>query len=166
MTRILTPLGPMLAGATEAGLCLLEFTDRRMLETKLKRLHGYLKTPTFPGSNVHLEQIDRELTEYFSGVRQEFTVPLITPGTDFQKSVWKELTAIPYGQTRSYDDLARNLGKAGAQRAVGKANGDNRIAIVIPCHRVIRSDGTLSGYGGGVWRKIKLLELERGQKEF
>jgi AraC family transcriptional regulator of adaptative response/methylated-DNA-[protein]-cysteine methyltransferase len=160
MTRILTPLGPMLAGATEDGLCLLEFTDRRMLETQLKRLYGYLKAPTFPGSNSHLEQIDRELAEYFAGTRREFSVPLVTPGTDFQKSVWNELARIPYGITRSYDDIAKNLGKAGAQRAVGKANGDNRIAIVIPCHRVIRSDGTLSGYGGGVWRKKKLLELE------
>ena len=165
MTRILTPLGPMLAGATEAGLCLLEFTDRRMLEAQLKRLQRYLKTPTFPGSNPHLEQAGRELADYFSGDRQEFAVPLVTPGTEFQKKVWQELRQIPFGQTRSYHDIARRLGKPGAQRAVGKANGDNRIAIIIPCHRVIRSDGTLSGYGGGMWRKKKLLELENaGEK--
>ncbi len=163
MTRILTPLGPMLAGANEEGLCLLEFTDRRMLETQLKRLHGYLKVPTFPGSNPHLEQAGEELAQYFSGTRRKFTVPLLSLGTDFQKSVWRELEGIGYGQTLSYDDIAKRLGKPGAQRAVGKANGDNRIAIMIPCHRVIRSDGSLSGYGGGVWRKKKLLELESEQ---
>ncbi len=160
MTRILTPLGPMLAGATTEGLCLLEFTDRRMLETQLKRLYGYLKAPTFPGSNEHLINTDRELREYFSGKRKHFTVPLVVPGTEFQRAIWKQLQEIPYGSTMSYDAIARGIGKPGAQRAVGKANGDNRLAIIIPCHRVIRSDGTLSGYGGGVWRKRRLLELE------
>jgi AraC family transcriptional regulator of adaptative response/methylated-DNA-[protein]-cysteine methyltransferase len=161
VNRITTPLGPMLAGATGDGLCLLEFTDRRMLETQLQRLKRYLGSPAHPGSNQHLERAAAELDEYFAGDRHAFTVPIVAPGTEFQMAVWAELLKIPYGTTDSYDAIARRLGRPGAQRAVGKANGDNRIAIMIPCHRVVRSDGSLSGYGGGVWRKQRLLEIER-----
>jgi len=161
VTRIPTPLGPMLAGATPEGVCLLEFTDRRRLETQLRVLHRHFTLPVVPGTNAHLEQAHRELDEYFRGVRRGFEVTLLAPGTAFQTEVWRALGDIPYGETRSYDDVARMLGKLGAQRAVGRANGDNRIAIMIPCHRVVRRDGTLSGYGGGVWRKRRLLDLER-----
>jgi AraC family transcriptional regulator of adaptative response/methylated-DNA-[protein]-cysteine methyltransferase len=156
-----TPLGPMVAGATDDGVCLLEFTDRRMLEAQLETVRKRFKAALVPGENAHLEQLRRELRDYFDGVRREFTVPLAFPGTEFERDVWNELLRIPYGQTRSYEDLATELGRPGAQRAVGHANGMNRIAIVIPCHRVTNKNGQLGGYGGGLWRKRILLELER-----
>jgi AraC family transcriptional regulator of adaptative response/methylated-DNA-[protein]-cysteine methyltransferase len=159
--RVLTPLGPMLAGAAEEGICLLEFTDRRMLETQVKQLQKKLECAMVPGSNTHLEKLGQELERYFSGDLREFTVDLVVPGTEFQKAVWERLRKIPYGETLSYEQLARDIGRPGGQRAVGQANGLNRIAIVIPCHRVIRADGSISGYGGGVWRKRFLLEHEK-----
>lgn len=158
-----TPLGAMVAGADEAHLYLLEFIDRRMLGTQLEVLQRHLKCGFEPGMNPVLEQTQRELSEYFDGKRQAFAVPMATPGSAFQHRVWKELIEIPYGKTSSYGEIADRLGSVGAQRAVGKANGENRIAIFIPCHRVIRADGTLCGYGGGLWRKQRLLELETGQ---
>ncbi len=162
VARIPTPLGPMLAGATDGGLCLLEFVDRRMLETQLARLGKRLGSPFVPGGSSVLEKVERELAAYFRGELREFGVPLQTPGTDFQKRVWAALRDIPYGETRSYAELARMIDRAGAHRAVARANGDNRIAILVPCHRVVGSDGSLTGYGGGVWRKRRLLELEGG----
>jgi AraC family transcriptional regulator of adaptative response/methylated-DNA-[protein]-cysteine methyltransferase len=162
MTRLLTPLGPMIAGATESGVCLLEFADRRMLETQIKRLRKRMDCTFTPGINAHLERLNAELAAYFEGALRGFSIPVVAPGTAFQLSVWKRLQEIPYGETRSYEQLARDIGMPGAQRAVGRANGDNPIAIVVPCHRVIRSDGELSGYGGGVWRKKRLLEHEAG----
>ena len=149
--RLLTPLGPMVAGATDSGVCLLEFADRRMPETASL------------GSNDALGQLDEELRAYFEGRLQEFSVPLILNGTDFQCRVWEVLRKIPYGQTRSYGDQARAMGRPEAVRAVGRANGDNRISIVIPCHRVVGANGKLTGYGGGIWRKRALLDHERGQ---
>ena len=160
VTRLLTPLGPMIVGATEEGVCLLEFVERRMLETQLRRLSRRLDAPFAPGSNAMTEQLDRELAEYFEGRRKEFEVPLVLRGTEFQRLAWEALLRIPYGETRSYDQQARAMGRASAVRAVGRANGDNRIAIVVPCHRVVGSDGKLTGYGGGLWRKKALLDLE------
>jgi AraC family transcriptional regulator of adaptative response/methylated-DNA-[protein]-cysteine methyltransferase len=160
VARIPTPLGPMLAGATDGGVCLLEFVDRRMLETQLARLRKRVGYPFVPGGGPVLERVERELAAYFRGELRRFGVPLETPGTDFQKSVWAALREIPYGETRSYAQLARMIGRVGAHRAVARANGDNRIAILVPCHRVVGSDGSLTGYGGGVWRKRRLLELE------
>jgi AraC family transcriptional regulator of adaptative response/methylated-DNA-[protein]-cysteine methyltransferase len=165
VTRVLTPLGPLVAGATEEGLCLLEFADRPMLETQVKRLRKYMDCAVTPGSNHHIEQIERELAEYFAGDRTDFEVPLVVPGTDFQQQVWAALRQIPYGETRSYDDIARAIDNPKAVRAVGGANGDNRIPIVIPCHRVVRADGSLGGYGGELWRKRYLLQLE-GHDEY
>jgi AraC family transcriptional regulator of adaptative response/methylated-DNA-[protein]-cysteine methyltransferase len=161
VTRILTPLGPMLAGTTEEGICLLEFVDRRMLETQIKRLKKYLKAEFVPGQNKHFDALDKQLKEYFDGKRKDFDLPLILDGTEFQQKVWKELRRIPYGKTRSYQEQAIALGNPKAIRAVAKANGDNRIAIIIPCHRVIGKDGQLVGYGGGMWRKQFLLNLEK-----
>jgi AraC family transcriptional regulator of adaptative response/methylated-DNA-[protein]-cysteine methyltransferase len=158
-----TPLGPMVAGATAEGVCLLEFTDRRMLEAQIATVRGRFDGPVVPGSNRHLELLERELAEYFAGTLQNFSVPLTYPGTSFQRRVWKQLLAIPYGQTRSYQDIAAAVGDSKAVRAVGRANGLNRIAIVIPCHRVINKGGNLGGYGGGLWRKQYLLDLERGE---
>ena len=156
-----TPLGPMVAGATTEGLCLLEFTDRRMLEAQFATIGRRFRLPVIPGESGHLTQLRTELSEYFSSARQQFSVPLVYPGSPFEQEVWAELLRIPYGETRSYEDLARTLGRAGASRAVGRANGMNRIAIVIPCHRVVNKNGELGGYGGGLWRKRILLDLER-----
>jgi len=160
LSRLSSPLGPMLAGATEDGICLLEFVDRRMLETQLKRLRKYLNAETVPGKSPYFGLLQKQLDEYFEGKRMEFSIPLVLPGTDFQKQVWAELQSIPYGEARTYKEQAHRIGNPDAIRAVGKANGDNRIAIIIPCHRVIGSDGTLVGYGGGLERKEYLLKLE------
>jgi AraC family transcriptional regulator of adaptative response/methylated-DNA-[protein]-cysteine methyltransferase len=159
-----SPLGPLVAGATAEGVCLLEFTDRRMLEAQVATVRRRFNGPVVPGSNRHLEVLERELAGYFAGTVQNFSVPLTYPGTPFQRRVWEQLLAIPYGETRSYEAIATAVGDAKAVRAVGRANGLNRIAIVIPCHRVINKDGQLGGYGGGLWRKQFLLDLERGEK--
>jgi len=159
--RFTTPIGPMFACASSEGICLLEFTDRRMLETEFSDLCKRLDAVILPGKNIYLEQVQTELLEYFSGNRKIFTVPLHTPGTEFQKSVWKILQDIPYGESHSYTQQAISLGKPKAVRAVGTANGLNRVAIIIPCHRVIASDGSLAGYGGGLHRKKWLLDFEK-----
>ena len=156
-----SPLGPLIAGATQDGVCLLEFTDRRMLEAQFQTIRKAFGTPVVPGTNSHLERLQGELQGYFEGQVQTFSVPLVYPGTDFQRCVWNELLKIPYGQTRSYQELAQAVGDAGAVRAVGRANGLNRIAILIPCHRIINKNGGLGGYGGGLRRKQFLLNLER-----
>jgi AraC family transcriptional regulator of adaptative response/methylated-DNA-[protein]-cysteine methyltransferase len=156
-----SPVGPLLLGATEKGVALLEFTDRRALESQLDALRRRLARPLVPGSNAMIERAKSELAEYFAGRRQEFDLPIDEPGTAFEESVWGELRKIPYGETRSYEDLAVALGRPGGSRAVGQANGRNRIAIVIPCHRVVNKGGELGGYGGGLWRKRYLLDLEQ-----
>ena len=161
ITRILSPLGPLLAGSTDEGICLLEFTDRRMLETQIKRLKKRLNSELLPGKSKFFEPLSQQLQEYFEGKRKDFSIPLVTPGTDFQKAVWQELQTIPYGKTRSYEEQAQAINNPKAIRAVARANGDNRIAILIPCHRVIGKDGSMTGYGGKIWRKEYLLELER-----
>jgi AraC family transcriptional regulator of adaptative response/methylated-DNA-[protein]-cysteine methyltransferase len=160
-TAIDTPLGPIIAGATDEGLCLLEFTDRRMLEAQLTRLRALLKQPLVPGEHPHLAHAREELHGYLAGTVRTFTVPLVFRGTPFEERVWRELIRIPYGETLSYAQLATRVQAPGAQRAVGRANGMNRISIIIPCHRVVNSDGKLGGYGGGLWRKHWLLALER-----
>jgi AraC family transcriptional regulator of adaptative response/methylated-DNA-[protein]-cysteine methyltransferase len=157
-----SPLGPLVAGATAQGVCLLEFTDRRMLEKQLAALRKLFACAVVPGQNEHLDRLKDELARYFAGSLRQFTTSLLYPGTPFQQRVWEELRRIPYGETCSYEGLAARLGLPGAQRAVGRANGLNRVAIVIPCHRVVRKSGELGGYGGGLWRKQFLLNLERG----
>ena len=161
ITRILTPLGPMLAGAMKDKICLLEFIDRRMLETQLKRVKKIFGTELVPGNNPILEELNKQVEEYFKGERKKFSVPLSFDGTPFQIKVWNELLKIPYGTTVSYKAQAINIGNLKAVRAVGKANGDNRISIIIPCHRVIGSNGELVNYGGGIWRKLYLINLEK-----
>lgn len=162
---IASPLGPLVAGATDEGICLLEFTDRRMLEAQFETLRKLFGLPLVPGSNSHLEQLERELAEYFAGSRRAFSLPLVYPGSPFQEQVWKGLLHVPYGQTRSYEDLARAVGNDAAVRAVGRANGMNRIAILIPCHRIVNKNGDLGGYGGGLRRKQFLLNLEEAWLE-
>jgi len=166
-TRILharwleTPLGSMLAIAGEEGLCLLEFMDRRGLQTQLDTLRKRLPGVVVPGTNAHIDHIDREITEYFNGTLKKFTVKLEARGTEFQQRVWAALRKIPLGHTRSYAEIARAIEAPTSVRAVARANGDNRIAIIIPCHRVIGSDGSLTGYAGGLRRKEWLLDHER-----
>ncbi|MCZ7557497.1 MAG: methylated-DNA--[protein]-cysteine S-methyltransferase [Bacteroidia bacterium] len=161
IVRLTTPIGPMFAGASADGLCLLEFTDRRMLEREFLDLRRYKNAVILPGTNRHLEQTERELREYFAGERKDFTVTIDAPGTPFQEAVWRVLTRIPYGETRSYAQQAEALGNTKAVRAVAYANGMNRISIIIPCHRVIGADGSLTGYGGGLHRKRWLLDFEK-----
>ena len=162
VTRLPTPLGLMVAAADEDGLLLLEFADRRMLSSQFRTLARRTGCVFVPGGGPVIDRIRKQLDEYFDGGRKAFDVPLRAPGTPFQERVWRALRDIPTGETRSYSDIARAVGRPTAVRAVARANGTNRLAIVIPCHRVIAVDGSLSGYGGGVWRKRRLLELERG----
>lgn len=156
-----TPIGEMVAGATDEGVCLLEFTDRKMLNNEYNELTGLLKTTIETGDNIHLKSLRKQLKDYFSGKLKEFKIPLITPGSKFQQDVWKELLTIEFGATRTYHEQSVELGHPDAIRAVANANGRNRIAIIIPCHRVIGSDGRLTGYGGGLERKKWLLDHER-----
>jgi AraC family transcriptional regulator of adaptative response/methylated-DNA-[protein]-cysteine methyltransferase len=159
--KIESPIGELIAGATDEGICLLEFSDRRRAARECRDLVKLLKQPIEEGENIHLQNLCQQLNDYFNGDLKEFSVPLVTPGTDFQQAVWKELQEIPFGKTRSYQEQADALNKPGSVRAVANANGMNRISIVIPCHRVIGSDGRLTGYGGGLKRKKWLLDHEK-----
>lgn len=158
--QILTPLGPMLAASVKSGICLLEFTDRRMLERELIDLQKKLHAPIITSESTHIKKLKKQLSEYFTGKRKIFDIPLVSPGSEFQTKVWQGLQSIPYGETRSYKEQAIAIGNVKAVRAVARANGENKIAILIPCHRVIGSDGSLTGYGGGLERKQRLLEIE------
>ncbi len=160
ISHLTTPLGPMFVGATDKGVCLLEFVDRRMLETELKDLQHLLKSKIVVGENAHIKQAKKEIAEYFDGKRKVFEVALHTPGTEFQNTVWKALNQITYGTTSTYQLQAERIGKPKAIRAVASANGFNRISIIIPCHRVIGKDGKLRGYGGGLERKQWLIDHE------
>lgn len=164
LKRIETPLGTMIACAVREGVCLLEFSDRKMLETEFKMLSKAMNATIVQGKNEHFPVLEEQLEEYFNGRRSGFTIPLVTPGSDFQNLVWTALRGIPYGQTRSYRQQAAMISRPDALRAVANANGMNKISILVPCHRVIGSDGTLTGYGGGLWRKQWLLEMECANK--
>lgn len=164
LKRLETPLGTMYACATEKGICLLEFTDRKMLETEFKSLARTLNATIVQGENRHFGMLEEQLTEYFEGKRTVFTVPLHTPGSDFQQLVWKALREVPFGTTASYLQLATGLHRPDAVRAVANANGFNRVAIIVPCHRIIGTNGSLTGYGGGIWRKQWLLDFEKKTK--
>jgi O-6-methylguanine DNA methyltransferase len=158
---IKSPIGDLTVGATAKGICLVEFSDRRSLPSEVAALQRWFGCKPAVGHNQHLNRITDELREYFSGRLKRFTTPLLMPGRPFERAVWAELLKIPYGETATYSQIAEQVGHPGAQRAVGHANGKNRIAIVVPCHRVIQANGALRGYGGGLWRKQYLLELER-----
>jgi AraC family transcriptional regulator of adaptative response/methylated-DNA-[protein]-cysteine methyltransferase len=162
VTLIASPLGPLVGAATDDGLCMLEFADRKKLPQQAADLRRWFARPVVPGTNRFTDQAARELEEYFAGNRRGFEVPLVLRGTPFQEQVWNELLRIPYGSAISYEELAARIGRPGAQRAVGLANGRNRIPIIVPCHRVIQKNGQLRGYGGGLWRKKFLLDLEQG----
>ncbi|HZQ08484.1 MAG TPA: methylated-DNA--[protein]-cysteine S-methyltransferase [Anaerolineae bacterium] len=156
-----TPLGPLLCAATREGVCFVEFSDRRMLEYNYQVIRKRFKLPILPASNRCLEQLRAALDCYFEGKLEKFQVPFVLRGTPFQERVWNELCKIPYGETISYQELAERIGEPNAIRAAARANGMNRISILVPCHRVVGKDGELTGYGGGLWRKRLLLELER-----
>jgi AraC family transcriptional regulator of adaptative response/methylated-DNA-[protein]-cysteine methyltransferase len=160
INRFETPLGTMVAAAVDEGVAILEFADRRSLRTELRdasrRLGGF---PTI-GQHPHLDAVQDQLYDYFAGTRATFDLPLAPTGTPFEESVWAWLRSIPAGETRTYGQGAAAVGRPQAVRAIGRANGANRVAIVIPCHRVIGSGGDLTGYGGGLWRKQALLDLE------
>jgi len=157
--RLATPLGPMVAVAGDAGLVLLEFDGPRAAAA-LRRLGRRAGAPVVRGEHPVLGRLERELRRYFAGRLREFRVPLALAGTPFQRAVWQRLLRVPYGRVVTYDALARALRRPRAQRAVGRANGGNPVSIVVPCHRVVGKDGALTGYGGGLWRKRRLLALE------
>lgn len=159
--RIDTPLGVMLALASQDGLCLLEFEDRPGLDDEIRSVTKQLTGIRTASNGQHLQQVKQELQAYFAGSALTFATPLVLTGSPFELSVWTLLQAIPPGETRSYAQLALQFGRPAAARAVGTANGKNPLAVVIPCHRLVRSDGGLGGYGGGLWRKKWLLEHER-----
>lgn len=153
LISIETPLGQMVAGAVDEGICSLEFDD--------KTIYSNLDFEIDTKPNHHLEKLELELNEYFEGRLKSFTVPLAMHGTKFQKKVWNVLQNIPYGTTQTYKQQSENLNQPLAIRAMAHANGQNPIAILIPCHRVIGTNGKLTGYAGGLWRKKWLLEHER-----
>jgi AraC family transcriptional regulator of adaptative response/methylated-DNA-[protein]-cysteine methyltransferase len=155
-----TPLGPMVAVASATQLHLLEFADRKALPRELQRLAKDGGGAPALGGTDAIEQVRAELAEYFAGRRARFETPFAMAGTPFTRTVWRALGEIPAGETRSYLDIARAIGRPTATRAVARANGANQIAIVIPCHRVIGADGALTGYGGGLWRKQRLIAVE------
>ena len=172
--RLDTPLGAMKAGATHEGICLLEFAsgeagggvagpdrvtggDSGTRERSVGDPSGAAKR--------HLSALRTQLDEYFAGGRRDFDLPLALAGTDFQRRVWRQLQQVPFGETITYDELAHRAGSPGASRAAGQANGSNPVAIVVPCHRVIRASGETGGYAGGPNRKRRLLELEAGSAQ-
>jgi AraC family transcriptional regulator of adaptative response/methylated-DNA-[protein]-cysteine methyltransferase len=163
--EIQTPLGTMLAGATSEGVCLVEFVNRIQLEKEFIELQRLLNASIIHGRNTHLDQLENELKEYFEGKRKTFSVTLNTPGDEFSQSVWKTLQNIPYGKTISYKEQAELMNNPKAIRAIATTNGRNRLAIVIPCHRVIGSNGTMTGYAAGIEKKKWLLRFEREHSE-
>lgn len=165
ITRIPTDLGPMVAGVLGEDLVLLEFIDRRMLPRQLQILQRRLRCVYVPGQDPAHDEVAAQLDEYFRGQRISLELPFRAPGTPFQEKVWTALRTLGPGETCSYRELAMKIGQPTAVRAVARANGDNRLAILIPCHRVIGSDGELTGYGGGLWRKKRLLELESSGRD-
>jgi AraC family transcriptional regulator of adaptative response/methylated-DNA-[protein]-cysteine methyltransferase len=156
-----TPLGPMIALCDRTHLHLLEFADRKALPAELCRMHQVFKGGIGFGRHAPLDLLETQLDAYFSGGNAHFSVPMAFHGSDFTKSVWHALVKIPAGETRNYSTIATQIGRPSAVRAVARANGANQIALLVPCHRVVGADGSLTGYGGGLWRKQKLIEIER-----
>jgi AraC family transcriptional regulator of adaptative response/methylated-DNA-[protein]-cysteine methyltransferase len=160
LKTIKTPIGEMLAGATDEGICLFDFSQRRMMTSIMNRIITALNAATCEGDHPHFATLENQMKDYFEGSRTTFNLPLHLLGTPFQVSVWNGLQQIEYGYTRSYKSQSIFLGNEKAIRAVARANGENGIAIIVPCHRVIGENGDLTGYGGGIWRKKWLLEHE------
>ena len=159
--RINTPIGEMLAIATDEAICMLDFVDSKNWLKDQEILVTRYGATQVDEDSLLLSELEKQLREYFAKERKEFSLPLALVGTSFQEEVWKVLQTIPYGEVRSYKEQATAVGNPKGVRAVANANGKNRISIVIPCHRVIGSDGTLTGYASGIERKQFLLDLER-----
>ncbi|HUR26576.1 MAG TPA: methylated-DNA--[protein]-cysteine S-methyltransferase, partial [Planctomycetota bacterium] len=167
VTKLASPLGELTAAATQEGICLLEFgapKSAARASESLERVARRLECTLVAGTNAHLRQLRTELEAWFRGTRTRFDVPVVHAGTPFESEVWRALAAIPFGETKSYGELARALGRPGASRAVGRANGSNPIAILVPCHRVIGASGDLTGYAAGLDRKRWLLAHERTER--
>jgi len=160
LAKIDTPVGRMLAGATGQAIVLCDFAERAMIGAQLAVVRRRIG-PTLEGRSPLLDRLESQLEEFFAGTRREFDLPIDIPGSAFQERVWAELQRIPYGETISYRQLAERVGAGAAYRAVGRANGSNRVAVIVPCHRVIAAGGGLGGYGGGLPAKRRLLEIER-----
>ncbi len=157
---VASPIGELVLGASDRGCCLVEFADEG-LETIKSRTRKRHDVDMVAADNGLLDDVEQQLNGYFAGSSSAFDLPLDLRGTRFQETVWRELLAIPYGQTRTYGEIAKSVGNPRASQAVGRANGRNPVAILVPCHRVIQKGGGMCGYGGGVWRKEFLLDLER-----
>lgn len=160
LKHIDTPVGKMRMGATDKGICLFDFQYRRSIDSIMRRIEQYVGQSFQDGHHPHFDALESQIGEYFTGERTEFDLPLHLAGTPFQVSVWEGLLKIPYGETRSYKQQSIFLGNEKAIRAVAGANGENGIAIIVPCHRVIGENGSLTGYGGGLQRKKWLLDHE------
>ena len=160
VTEMDSIVGRLLLGVHGDAVCFLEFLAEERRGEQLARLSQTFDADITPGENAVMAAVRQQLTEYFAGTRRQFDLQLGWMGTQFQTRVWQALTEIPYGRTCSYGDIARRIGQPQAMRAVGAANGRNHIPIIIPCHRVVNSDGSLGGFSSGLWRKQKLLELE------
>jgi AraC family transcriptional regulator of adaptative response/methylated-DNA-[protein]-cysteine methyltransferase len=160
-----TPLGSMVAISCQHRLHLLEFVDRKALAVEVRRLLERQPGGLGIGATEPTEQVRMELKAFFSGVSSTFETPCAFHGTAFEREVWSVLQQIPAGQTRSYSDLAATLGRPSSTRAVARANGKNQLAIIVPCHRILAANGDLTGYGGGLWRKRKLITLETSYQE-
>ena len=156
-----SPCGEMILGSFDGKLCLCDWADGRRRALVDQRLQKCLKAEYVEGISDVIEKARHQLNEYFQNQRREFDIPLLFVGTDFQKKVWNELLKIPYGKTISYGELAKQIGMPNAVRAVANTNAVNALSIIVPCHRVIGSNGSLTGYGGGLERKMFLLELEK-----
>ena len=156
-----TPLGVMMLGATRGRLALAEFADPERLEAQLHQVCRRLDATLVPGREPPIDRATEQIAEYFAGSRRRFELPLRPAGTDLQRRVWETLLRIPHGETWTYGQVAAAIGRPRAARPVGRAVGANPIAVVIPCHRVVGRSGALTGYGGGLWRKQRLLDLER-----
>jgi len=160
-----TPLGSMLAIANEQALYVLDFVDQHNLERTIEQLKVKTKSNIIPGRTCHIDSIEQKLALYFTGRLKEFKTPVHLAGSSFQHNVWNSLLTVPYGTTISYAQEACMIGKPSAHRAVANANGANQLIIIIPCHRIIRSDGNLGGYGAGIARKQWLLNHEKKNTE-
>lgn len=159
-TQINTPLGTMRAAAADEGICLFDFEYRKSIDAIINRICNLSQKKWTDGRHSSIDLLEQQIGEYFLGSRLTFDLPLLLVGTPFQKSVWNGLMTIPYGETRTYKQQSIQLGNEKAIRAVASANGENGIAIIVPCHRVIGSNGSLTGYGGGLQRKKWLLDHE------
>lgn len=160
-----SPYGELILGSFEDQLCICDWKYRKMRSQVDQRVKNAFEAEFVPGETEVIKQTKQELNEYFEGKRTEFSIPMNLAGTDFQKSVWKALLEIPFGKTESYLGLSKILNNVKAIRAVAAANGANAISILVPCHRIVGSQGELIGYAGGLPAKKQLLELENQAKQ-